>query len=309
MEKLPMLYNGNFRCHGNVCYVFRISPIFCTFHRIGPSIMCVNFGKNRLNIDDFRSRFPFFINQPYHIDNIQNSENFQMTLTFDLYLTLTLSLTFDLDDLKKYIFFIFFHFLWSHVTQKRDVVRQNGWSHTKSAFYKEHLSANQKSLPLPVQKLWPIMWFLQIFLKSRDVKTWRRTSTRSDTPGSGILWGTFCTQPEVSATSGSKVMAHYLFCTKVVTLTLPFIRFSKKKVLHCRVCRRHLLQQNQDDRTSGASCRAFEDRQTDTWQATQRVGTLRNCFFFRQHHWHWLQHVNVNLDVWPWDWSIITLML
>ena len=28
MEKLPMLYNGNFRCHGNVCYVFRISPIF-----------------------------------------------------------------------------------------------------------------------------------------------------------------------------------------------------------------------------------------------------------------------------------------
>ena len=152
MEKLPMLYNGNLRCHGNVCYVFRISPIFCTFHRIGPSIMCVNFGKNRLNIDDFRSRFPFFINQPYHIDNMQNSENFQMTLTFDLYLTLTLSLTFDLDDLKKYIFFNFFHFVWSHVTQKRDVVRQNGWSYTESPFYKEHLSANQKSLPLPVQK-------------------------------------------------------------------------------------------------------------------------------------------------------------
>ena len=43
MEKLPMLYNGNIRCHGNVCYVYR---------------------------------FPFFINQPYHIDNIQNSENF-----------------------------------------------------------------------------------------------------------------------------------------------------------------------------------------------------------------------------------------
>ena len=46
--------------------------------------MCVNFGKNRLTIDDFRSRFPFFIYQPYHIDNIQNSENCQMTLTFDL---------------------------------------------------------------------------------------------------------------------------------------------------------------------------------------------------------------------------------
>ena len=54
MEKLPMLYNGNIHCHGNVCYVFRISPSFRTFHRIGPSIMCVNFGKIRLNIDDFR---------------------------------------------------------------------------------------------------------------------------------------------------------------------------------------------------------------------------------------------------------------
>ena len=73
--------------------------------------MCVNFEKNRLNIDDFRSRIPFFLNQPYHVNNIQNSENFQMTLTFDLYLTLTLSLTFDLDDLKKYIFSFFFHFL------------------------------------------------------------------------------------------------------------------------------------------------------------------------------------------------------
>ena len=98
-------------------------------------------------------------------------------------------------------------------------------SYTESPFYKEYLSANQKSLPLPVQKLWPIMWFSLIFLKSRDVKTWRRTSKRSDTHGSGILWGTFCNQPEVSTTSGSKVMAHYLIFTKVVTLTLPVDRF------------------------------------------------------------------------------------
>ena len=28
MEKLPILYNGNFRCHGNVCYVFPINPFF-----------------------------------------------------------------------------------------------------------------------------------------------------------------------------------------------------------------------------------------------------------------------------------------
>ena len=101
MEKLPILYNGDLRCHGNVCYVFRINAFFFKLHRIGPSNMCVNFGKNRLKIDDFRSRFPFFINQLYHIDIIQISKKIQMTLTFDLYLTLTLSLTFDLDDLKK----------------------------------------------------------------------------------------------------------------------------------------------------------------------------------------------------------------
>ena len=104
-----MLYNGGFRCHGNVCYVFRINPFFRKLHRIYPSNMCVNFEKNRLRIDDFRSQFPFFIDRLYHIDNIQNSENFQMTLTFDLYLTLTINLTFDLDGLKKYHFFKFVH--------------------------------------------------------------------------------------------------------------------------------------------------------------------------------------------------------
>ena len=76
-----------------------------------------------------------------------------MTLTFDLYLTLTLSLTFDLDDLKIF-FFNFFNFLWSHVTQKRDVVRQNGDHVPNAAFYKEHFATNQKSLRHLIQKLW-----------------------------------------------------------------------------------------------------------------------------------------------------------
>ena len=38
------------------------SIFFGKLHRIGPSNMCVNFEKNRLNIDDFRSQIPFFIN-------------------------------------------------------------------------------------------------------------------------------------------------------------------------------------------------------------------------------------------------------
>ena len=39
----------------------------------------------------------------YHNDNIKNSETNYMTLTFDL--DLTLSLTYDLDDLRKQIWF------------------------------------------------------------------------------------------------------------------------------------------------------------------------------------------------------------
>ena len=122
-----------------------------------------------------------------------------MTLTFDLYLTLTLSLTFDLDDLKKYIFFEIIHFVWSHVqkrhsirnvlqptrslyhfrfksygplcdfhwffwshvTYKDDVVPQNIGSPLEAEFYKERLPTNQKILRHPIQKLWPIMWFSQ----------------------------------------------------------------------------------------------------------------------------------------------------
>ena len=119
------------------------------------------------------------------------------------------------------------------------------------------------------------MWFLMIFLKSRDVKTWRRTSKPSISHRSEILWGTFCNQLEVSATSGSKVRAHYLIFTKVVTLTLPFIRFSKKKLpkilgLEDIIC--------QKIRTIGAAVwsvhRETTDKQTDR-QTDERA--LREC--------------------------------
>ena len=113
MEKLPILYNGNFRCHGNVCYIFPINAIFCKLHRIGPSNMCVNFEKNRLNIDDFKSDF---INQPYHIDNIQNSENFKWPwpLTFIWPWPWVWPLT--LTIWRNTFFSKLFVFFWSHVT-------------------------------------------------------------------------------------------------------------------------------------------------------------------------------------------------
>ena len=78
-----------------------------------------------------------------------------------------------------------------------------------------------------------------------------------------------------------KSYGHYLIFTKVVTLTLPFVRLSKKKVLHCRVSRRHLLQKNQDDRTIRVACRAFEDGQTDkqTDRQTNRQTAVTNILF------------------------------
>ena len=130
---------GIFVGHGNVCYVFRINPYFCKLHRIGPSNMCVNFEKNRLNFGDFRSQIPIFHKFNYNtLINIQNSANFQMTLTFDLYLTLTLSLTFDLDGLKKYIFFIFV----SYFLNSRDVKNVTSYVKTDGRIQKRHSIRN-----------------------------------------------------------------------------------------------------------------------------------------------------------------------
>ena len=61
MEKLPILNNGDFRCHGNVRYVFLIDAIFCKVHSIGTSNMCINFEKNRLRIDDFRKSEKLYV--------------------------------------------------------------------------------------------------------------------------------------------------------------------------------------------------------------------------------------------------------
>ena len=107
------------------------------------------------------------------------------------------------------------------------------------------------------------MWFLLIFLKSRDVKTWCRTSKRSTSHRSGISWGTFCNQPEVSATSGSKVMAIIWFSQKWWPWPCPSSDCQKKKFCIVACPEDIFCKRNQDDRRSGAACRAFEDGQTD----------------------------------------------
>ena len=55
-----------------------------------------------------------------------------------------------------------------------------------------------------------------------------------------------------------KSYGHYLIFTKVVTLTLPFVRLSKKKVLHCRVS-----EDRKKIRTIGQAVRPVEPLKTD----------------------------------------------
>ena len=48
-EKRPMLYNGIFGCHGNICYVI-LSNAF--LHSIGLVNVCTNFEINRYKIGE-----------------------------------------------------------------------------------------------------------------------------------------------------------------------------------------------------------------------------------------------------------------
>ena len=49
-----MIYNGVFRCHGNIGYVTFTDACFCNVHSIGPINVCANFEINRYTIDEFR---------------------------------------------------------------------------------------------------------------------------------------------------------------------------------------------------------------------------------------------------------------
>ena len=50
----PMLYNGVFVCHGNMCYFIFIGAILYMIHSIGPINVCTNFEINRYKIDEVR---------------------------------------------------------------------------------------------------------------------------------------------------------------------------------------------------------------------------------------------------------------
>ena len=130
-------------------------------------------------------------------------------------------------------------------------------------FFKDYFAANQKSLRLPVQKLWPIMWFLQIFLKSRDVKTWRRTSNGATLPEAEFYVERSATNQKFLPLPVQKLWAIICFVQKWWPWPCPISDFQKKKFCIVACLDDIFCKKNQDDRTSDATCRAFEDRQTN----------------------------------------------
>ena len=58
---------------------------------------------------------------------------------------------YKIDEVRKYAKIVFYL---SHLTQKRYVMRHVDCDTSDRYFDKEHFETNQKSLRLPVQKLW-----------------------------------------------------------------------------------------------------------------------------------------------------------
>ena len=98
MEKLPILYNGIFVAMETYVTFFRSIHFFGKLYRIGPSNMCVNFEKNRLNIDDFR-RFHKSTISPSITYKIVKISKWPWPLTFIWPWPWVWPLTFD--DLEK----------------------------------------------------------------------------------------------------------------------------------------------------------------------------------------------------------------
>ena len=154
-------------------------------------------------------------------------ENVHMTLTVDLYLT---SITYKIVKISK-------------------------WPWPLTSIW-------------PWPWVWPLIWrntFVQIgtfCLKSRDVKTWRRSQNG---------WSVTEAEFYKELLQPNRSLCHFRFKSygplsvfhKSGDLDLAFYPIFKKKVLHCHVSRRHLLSKNQDDRTIRAAFTAFEDGQTD----------------------------------------------
>ena len=113
----------------------------------------------------------------------------------------------------------------------------------------------------------------------RSAKTWRRTSkSEGKFTEAPFCEECFPTNQIVSTTSGSKVMAHYVIFTKVVTLTLIFIRFSPKNFARV-LGTEYISCQNfrKIEPVVWPVHRAITDRQTDRQTDERALGECILC--------------------------------
>ena len=184
-----------------------------------------------------------------------------MTLTFDL------DLEFDLWPWR----FGEIHFFrnYSFCLKSRDVKTwrrtSNGWPHTKAPFHKERFATNQKSLSLPVQKLWPIYYV--IFNDYFEV-LWRKNMT-SYVKSACLFQKRNSIRNVLQPTRNLcyfRYKSYGQLCDfhKSGDLDLDFYPISKKKNLGRFWTRIHHMSKNQDDRSSGVACTSRTDgQQTD----------------------------------------------
>ena len=161
MEKLPILYNGNFSLPWKRMLLLsdRCNILQATSDRSKQYVY--QFWEQSVDNWTFYkliSIFHKFICITTITHKIVNIFIWPWLLTFIWPWLWVWPLT--LTILRKYSFSIF-----SFFSKSRDVKSwrrtSNGGALTEAPFYKERDATNQKPLRLPVQKLWPIMWFSQ----------------------------------------------------------------------------------------------------------------------------------------------------
>ena len=107
------------------------------------------------------------------------------------------------------------------------------------------------------------MWFSMKFLKSRDVKIWRRTSKVESLPEAEFYKERFALNQKSLPLPVQKLWPIIWFSQKWWPWPWPSSDFQKKKFCIVACLEDIFCKKNQDDRTIRVACRAFEDGQTD----------------------------------------------
>ena len=167
----------------------------------------------------------------------------------------------------------------------------NVGSLAEAEFYTERYATNHKSLPLPVQKLWPIMC-CQISCQ---------LSKNQDDRSSGMA----CT----SRTDGQ---------TNKQTDRQTDRQTDERALLECILCKIGLTDWviylvDCSDKGQGHKQLVLMTQMKSVQWVEYYLGSIllqyRKYVTLTFYIWPWPFSLTFDIDIWPWDWSIITLML